>query len=137
MRTEKWIVMVEDDLDMHYLYQRVFRNLKLNDRLQLFDNAEDALAFLTEHGEATQIIFSDINMPKVDGIELKQRINKDRLLSHALIPFIYLSTSATKSDIRKTMDLGIQGFFQKGETLEDIENTIRMILSYWSKSVLA
>lgn len=127
--------MVEDDIDMHYLYQRVFHNLHLHDRLKLFDNAKDALEFLHQAASETQLIFSDINMPVIDGLELKKKINEDELLQLYNIPFVFLSTSATDYDIRKSSHLGIQGFFQKGETLDEIENTINLVLTYWRSSI--
>jgi CheY-like chemotaxis protein len=132
----KWIVMIEDDVDMHYLYRRVFHNLELEQNLKLFDNAKDALDFLHQSPADTQLIFSDINMPVVDGLELKKRINEDASLQNYHIPFVFLSTSATEYDIRKSSTLGIQGFFQKGETLDDIEKTINLVVTYWNSSIL-
>lgn len=127
--------MIEDDVDMHYLYRRVFQNLNLHDRLKLFDNAKDALDFLHQAPGETQLIFSDINMPVIDGLELKKKINEDKALQPYNIPFVFLSTSATDYDIRKSSLLGIQGFFQKGETLDQIENTINLVLTYWRSSI--
>ena len=92
--------MIEDDADMHYLYRRVFHNLHLEERLKLFDNAEAALEFLHRSPAETQLIFSDINMPVVDGLELKKRINEDDSLRQYNIPFVFLSTSATEYDIK-------------------------------------
>ena len=127
--------MIEDDVDMHYLYRRVFHNLNLDDHLKLFDNAKDALDFLHQAPAETELIFSDINMPVIDGLELKKKINEDELLQQYNIPFVFLSTSATDYDIRKSSLLGIQGFFQKGETLDEIESTISLVLNYWKSSI--
>jgi CheY-like chemotaxis protein len=135
LEAKKWIVMIEDDVDMHYLYRRVFHNLHLDDRLKLFDNAKDALDFLHQAPGETQLIFSDINMPVIDGLELKKKINEDEAIQQYNIPFVFLSTSATDYDIRKSSLLGIQGFFQKGETLDEIENTIKLVLTYWRSSI--
>jgi CheY-like chemotaxis protein len=128
--------MIEDDVDMHYLYKRVFDNLHLDKKLKLFDNAQDALKFLQQAPEDTQLIFSDINMPMIDGLELKKRINEDVALGSHHIPFVFLSTSASEYDIKKSSNLGIQGFFQKGETLDEMENTINLVLNYWQRSIL-
>jgi CheY-like chemotaxis protein len=127
--------MVEDDVDMHYLYKRVFTNLHLQEHLRLFDNAREALDFLRDASSEIQLIFSDINMPAIDGLEMKKRINEDNVLSTSHIPFVFLSTSATENDIKKSSDLGIQGFFQKGETLDEMESTINLVLTYWKNSI--
>lgn len=118
-------------MDMHYLYKRVFQNLNLDERLKLFDNANDALNFLQESFSETEVIFSDINMPKVDGLELKRRINEDNCLRDSQIPFVFLSTSASERDIQKSTTLGVQGFFEKGVTLDEMERTINQVLSQW------
>jgi CheY-like chemotaxis protein len=128
--------MIEDDLDMHYLYKRVFHNLHLEDRLKLFDNATDALSFLQQASNETEVILSDINMPVVSGIDLKKKINEDSVLNSYHIPFVFLSTSATEIDVRKSTDLNVQGFFRKGETLDDLQHTIEMVHNYWATSIL-
>jgi CheY-like chemotaxis protein len=136
-KSGKWIVMIEDDADMHYLYKRVFQNLRLEEKLKIFDNANDALEFLQQSPAETQLIFSDINMPMIDGLELKKRINEDYALSEYHIPFVFLSTSATEYDIKASSGLGIQGFFQKGETLGELQSTISLVLNYWQNSIHA
>jgi CheY-like chemotaxis protein len=136
VKTDKWIVMVEDDVDMHYLYKRVFTNLQLEKNLKLFDNALEALGFIRKFSNDTQLIFSDINMPMVDGIELKKRINADRSRKLQDIPFVFLSTSATEVDNIKASSLGIQGFYQKGLTLDEIEKTVKLVVTYWNEAVL-
>jgi CheY-like chemotaxis protein len=124
----KWIVFVEDDLDLHYLYQRVLANLHLEEKLKLFDNAPDALDFIAMSGRDIAMIFSDVNMPIVDGIEMKRRIDNDPEFSGLSIPFVFLSTSADERDIRKAQALHIQGFFQKGLTLDELQETVRVAL---------
>ena len=38
----RWIVMIDDDVDMHFIYQKVFENLGIAANLRLFDNGGDA-----------------------------------------------------------------------------------------------
>lgn len=134
---KKWIVMIEDDVDMHYLYERVFYNLQLGDRLKLFDNAHEALAFINSESADTELIFSDINMPMIDGLELKKKINESGSSRSRHIPFVFMTTSATEYDVKRSLELNIQGFFQKGDTLDEIQNTIDLVISRWTTSAVA
>jgi CheY-like chemotaxis protein len=137
MGVEKWIVFVEDDLDLHYLYERVFANLHLEEKLKLFDNASDALEFISQAGRDIAVIFSDVNMPLMDGIEMKRRLDTDPKFSKLSIPFVFLSTSANERDIRQAEELNIQGFFQKGVTLDELQETIKLALHIWDNYPLA
>lgn len=125
--------MVEDDLDMHYLYRRVLSALGMEGRLVLFDRAEDALSFLQLNYHRTSIIFSDVNMPMVDGLELRKRINDNILFRRYNVPFLFLSTSADIEDVQRAEQLNIQGFLKKGETLDDIHRTLKSALDSWDK----
>lgn len=129
----KWIVMIDDDLDMHYLYQKVFDRIGLGSSLKLFEDGEQALDYLHESGDDVQLIFSDINMPGMDGLELRRLINLDHSCACRLIPFIFLSTSARDKEVKAAYELMVQGFFQKGSTIDALEKTIRIALSYWTR----
>ncbi len=126
-----WIVLVDDDLDMHYIYRKVFFRLGLGDLIQLFESGEEALNFLADHSCEVRIIFSDVNMPSMDGLEFRRRIA--RMPECKSIPFIFLSTSAREREVAQAYDLMVQGFFQKGLTINEIEKSISGALDYWGK----
>lgn len=72
----------------------------------------------------TDMIFLDINMPLIDGIEtlrLIRQLNKD-------IPVIIITAYTTDRRIDKTKDLGISGFFCKSDEFEDIIPMIETVL---------
>ena len=125
--------MIEDDVDMHYLYRRVFHNLNLDDHLKLFDNAKDALDFLHQAPAETELIFSDINMPVMNGLELRRKIQQDEYLRRKSIPFVFLSTAARPKEVEEAYNLTVQGFFVKASELSEMEKSLELILNYWSK----
>jgi CheY-like chemotaxis protein len=129
----KWIVMVDDDLDMHFIYQRVFQRLGLVEDLKLFENGKSALEYLNANAHDVKLIFSDINMPVMDGLELRSTINNDVDSPCRAIPFIYLSTSAREKEVQAAYDLLVQGFFQKGGTIDELERIIRIVVEYWGQ----
>ena len=129
----KCIVMVDDDLDMHYIYQKVFQKLGLLSNLRLFENGHDALEYLEHSADDVKIIFSDINMPVMDGIQLRTAINDEFSFNCRSIPFIFLSTSAREQEVKSAHELNAQGFFEKGTTIGELEDAIVIALNYWSK----
>ena len=79
------------------------------------------------------MILCDINMPVMNGLELRQRINNDEEMRKKSIPFIFLSTAARSTDVNKAFDLSAQGFFVKESTFNEMENALRVIVDYWDK----
>ena len=129
----RWIVMIDDDVDMHFIYQKVFENLGMAANLRLFENGSEALEFLEHSARETRLIFSDMNMPVMDGLKLRSIINERADSDMKTIPFIFLSTSAREREVKAAYELFVQGFFQKGETLQDLEGCIKVVLNYWGK----
>jgi DNA-binding NarL/FixJ family response regulator len=62
---------------------------------------------------------------------LKREINKDAVLRSKSIPFIFLSTSASKKEVSAAYELMVQGYFKKPGTFDDIKALLEMILNYW------
>jgi CheY-like chemotaxis protein len=127
----KWILLVDDDLDIHFLYRKVFERMGMADSIKLFENGAEVLDFLRSSAGEVKLIFSDVNMPVMDGLQLRKAINNDDIHDLKSIPFVFLSTSARDEEVRAAYDLMVQGFFEKGLTLADIENSFRSVLEYW------
>jgi hypothetical protein len=69
-------------------------------------------------------------MPKMDGITFKKTIDSCEVLKKRCIPFVFISTAPTPF-IKQICDLSVQGFFEKGNTLSQLNETLRIILKYW------
>ena len=69
----------------------------------------------------------------MNGIDLRKEINEDPALREKSIPFVFFSTAASPDQIRKAYDLTVQGFFIKQPTFAETEDTLKCILTYWSK----
>lgn len=65
------IIIIEDDVDDREIFQDVFNALPYKHEVIFFEDGYSALAYLTETDIEPFIIFSDINMPKLNGIELR------------------------------------------------------------------
>ena len=125
------IVIVEDDLDDQSLLQEIFDSLEYTNEIRFFPDGEQALAYIHKEDVFPFLILSDINMPKLSGLELKQKIHTDAQLQLKCIPYLFFTTSAGKKAVIDAYSMSAQGFFIKETSLEKLRQTIKTIVEYW------
>lgn len=127
------ILVVDDDDDDHYILKRVCEKLGVTTPVLFFTDARKVLEHLRSTDEVPFLILSDVNMPVVNGLDLKKSIDDDPTLRSKAIPFIFFSTSAMSSIVSDAFGMSAQGFFTKGQSLDELEQTLRVIFEYWSR----
>ncbi len=125
------IIIAEDDLDDQEIMREVFESLSIKNPLRFFTDGEEVLQYLQTTTEQPFIIISDVNLARMNGLELRRRINADEKLRQKSIPFVFLTTGATHHYVQEAYNLMVQGFFKKENNFRQIQNTIRMIIEYW------
>jgi len=101
-----------------------------------FADGVSALEYLTTIEIKPFLIISDINMPLMDGFELRERILKDGLLSGDHIPYIFLTTGDSNLDhIKKAFALSIQGYFVKPDSYPGFITIVDNFVRYWKYSL--
>lgn len=80
------------------------------------------------------IILSDINMPKLNGLELHKKLKTNADLQLKCIPYLFFSTAANQPAVVEAYSMSAQGFFIKQNTLQEQEKTIPV---HWGKFQLA
>ena len=73
-------------------------------------------------------------MPVMNGLELRNEINKSEYLTQKSIPFIFYTTHAEKHAVDKAYFMSVQGFFQKPGTITEIQQLLHQIITYWLSS---
>ena len=129
------IIIIEDDRDDQEILSDVFKALDCKNEILFFSDGEQALIYLTSTEIEPFIIFSDINMPKLGGMELRAKIHENEDLRMKSIPYLFFSTSAEQKHVVDAYSKSIQGFFIKPINYNDIKETIQIILSYWEACV--
>jgi DNA-binding NarL/FixJ family response regulator len=81
------------------------------------------------------LILSDINLPKLDGFELRNKIKMDAKLQLKCIPYLFFSTASSQRAVIDAYSLSVQGFFVKQDKVEELEKTITVIMEYWKRCV--
>lgn len=129
------IVMIEDDEDDRDTFRDVFNELDFKNEVLFFKDGELALEFLIKTDIKPFIIFSDINMPKLNGMELREKIHQNEDLRVKSIPYLFFSTNAEQKHVVDAYSKSIQGFFIKPSNFDEIKQTIKTIIEYWQKCV--
>lgn len=83
------IIIVEDDKDDQEMFSDVFNELNCKNEIIFFDDGQEALAYLIENTAEPFIVFSDINMPKLNGIELRKKIHENEDIRLRTIPYLF------------------------------------------------
>lgn len=125
------LVIVEDDDDDQFMIQLALDKLAIPNARRFFPNGQEALDYLLTTGEQPFIILCDINMPLMNGIELRKQINANEYLKSKSIPFVYLTTAANPDVVQVAYDETVQGFFKKATSYESIKEQIGLIIAYW------
>ena len=129
------IVVIEDDLDDQEILGEIFKRLNYSNKIIFFNDGDEAFAYISEPDVAPFLILSDINMPRLSGLELRERIQANEDLRMKCIPFIFFTTTANKKSVLEAYYQSVQGFFQKPNTLEELENKIKIIIEYWNECI--
>ncbi len=132
---QKTVLLVEDDSVDALTVKRAFSDLNITNPLVHVTNGEEALQYLNNPDNPRPcVILSDLNMPKMNGIELLAELKKDALLKK--IPFIALTTSKDEQDVVGSFKNNVAGYMVKPVDYQKFVETVRAINLYWTLSEL-
>ena len=129
------IILIEDDADDQVILSDVFKTLNYKNEIIFFSDGEKALSYLSETNIEPFIIFSDINMPRLTGLELRAMVHQNEDLRLKSIPYLFFTTSAEQKHVVEAYSKSIQGFFVKPLSFQELKDTIKCIVEYWQKCV--
>ena len=127
------IIVIEDDIDDKEMIGEIFIELNFANPIIFFTEAEKALQYLTHTETEPFLILSDINMPKLSGIELREKIHSNEDLRLKCIPYLFFTTSAEQKHVVDAYSKSVQGFFVKPHSYEKLKRVIRVIVEYWQE----
>jgi CheY-like chemotaxis protein len=133
MRKSGPIIVIEDDLEDQQILDEIFKNLNFPNKIIFFSDGNDALAYLDSTSEHPFLILSDINMPKIDGFELRNKICSNEKSTLKWIPYLFFTTGVDKKTVQEAYALSVQGFFIKRGTMVELQSTVKKIIEYWQE----
>ncbi len=135
MNKDGAIVIIEDDIDDQEIFTKVFRELNYKNDLFFFNDGQEALTYLTAKTTEPFIVFSDINLPKLNGMELRKQIHENEDIRIKTIPYLFFTTSAEQEAVIDAYSKSIQGFFVKPSNFQELKELIKIIVEYWKNCV--
>lgn len=127
------IIIIEDDADDQQILSEVFAELEYPNLLHFFADGYLALEYLEASTEKPFLILSDINLPKLDGFELRKKVHNNEALRLRCIPYLFFTTAASHTAVVNAYSQSVQGFFVKPNSYIDLLRTIRRIMEYWQE----
>jgi CheY-like chemotaxis protein len=127
------IVIIEDNGDDQEFMMNVFQDLNYVNEIIFFRDGEEALEYLHKTPTEPFIILSDIEMPKLNGMALREQVNNNENLRLKCIPYLFFTSSDDQEHVINAYSKSVQGFFIKPSSFEKLKNTIRKIVEYWQE----
>lgn len=137
MRKVFTIVVADDDVDDQALVKEGFEDCKVQVDVVSVFNGLELMDYLLKRARyknvqvAPDLIILDLNMPLMDGFNALKEIKANNIIN---IPIYIITTSRSKEDKQKALDLGASGFFSKGFSSEDIKKVMMDICQECFKS---
>ena len=137
MKRSRLILLVEDNPDDVELTLRAFDKSPVVSKIVVARDGEEALEFLFGQGRhadrdtthVPDLVLLDLKLPKIDGIEVLQRLRADAHTRH--IPVVILTSSREQRDLVATYDLGANSYVQKPVDFGEFMEAAHRIGVYW------
>lgn len=133
------ILLVEDNEGDVLLTLDAFEESKLDTKVSVARNGQEALDFLFKKGvfqeaKKPDLILLDINIPIFNGHEVLQQIKNDEILKK--IPVIMLTTSSNQKDVDKAYLNYCNSYVKKPLEMDEFLNAILKIEEFWLQLTL-
>jgi two-component system response regulator len=128
------LLLVEDNADDEALTLRAFARHSIRSNIVVARDGAEALDYLfgadakSEH-DMPRLVLLDLKLPKVDGLEVLQRIRQDART--ALLPVVILTSSKEQQDIISGYRLGCNSYVRKPVDFDQFLEAARQLGVYW------
>jgi len=131
------ILLVEDDPRDVELTMTALADYNLANEVALARDGQEALDYLNRHNgfserhvENPAVILLDLKLPKIDGLEVLQRIRADASLK--MIPVVVLTSSHEEGDMMRSYQLGVNAYVVKPVDFHEFINAVKELGVFWA-----
>lgn len=137
MNSNGHILLVEDSPDDVDLTLRAFERQKIKNPIIVARDGEEALHYLFGTGpyegrsieEQPALVLLDLKLPKVDGLEVLQRLRSHPMTK--LVPVVILTSSREEQDLLRGYSLGANSYVRKPVDFAEFVDAVRELGIYW------
>jgi len=131
------ILLVEDNQQDLDLALRALRKANLANRIHIARDGAEALQFIFCEGPHSErkiengpkLVLLDLKLPKVDGLEVLQRVKGDPRTKK--IPVVILTSSKEQNDVVESYNLGVNSYIVKPVNFEHFSEAVQKLGLYW------
>lgn len=131
------ILLVEDNPRDLELALRALRKANVSVRIEVARDGAEALDFIFCEGphagrkieDCPRVVLLDLKLPKVDGLEVLQRMKSDPRTK--AIPVVVLTSSKEQSDVVESYHLGTNSYVVKPVSFDQFATAVRQLGLYW------
>ncbi len=135
MKTQKTILVAEDNPDDVFLLRRAFSEARVSAGVEFVEDGEDVIEFLKSGKRSTSgarpfpcLLLLDLKMPRMDGFDVLDWVRRQPGMKRMLI--VVLTSSSEPRDVNRAYDLGANSFLCKS-TYENLAGLVEKIHEYW------
>lgn len=133
------VLFIEDNAEDQFLVKKALEEYETKVNMYCIHDGEEFLDIIKRKINITRIpmpdiIFLDLNMPKINGNELLKSIKQNRELQY--IPVIILTGSISRKDVMNAYKHYASGYIRKSFEYETFKKNLHIALSYWTEAVV-
>jgi CheY-like chemotaxis protein len=129
------VLLADDDEDDQLLFQEALRELPSLVHLSMARDGEETLTLLNSMTLLPDLLFLDLNMPILNGLECLHKIKSDPRL--ATLPVVIFSTSSFPGNINRVYELGAHLYIRKPNDFTTFKRVIQHVFSINWKQTFA
>ncbi|MBY0502037.1 MAG: response regulator [Alphaproteobacteria bacterium] len=133
------VLLVEDNSEDQFLIRRALEEYDLKINFYCIHDGEEFLDIIKRRVSITRIpipdiIFLDLNMPKINGAEILKSIKQSKDLKY--IPVLVLTGSISRKDVIDSYKNYASGYIRKSFEYETLKKNIHIAINYWTEAVV-
>jgi len=123
------ILLVEDNPNDAELAQRALNKVNLGAKVAIARDGAEAIDYLMGNQPKPKVVFLDLKLPKIDGIEVLRRTRADSRTRS--IPVVVLTSSQEERDISECYKLGVNSYVVKPVEFDRFYKAVGDLATYW------
>lgn len=124
------ILLVEDDPDQEALVLRALKKNDIQSDVIVAHDGAEALDYIFDKKIMPGVVLLDLQIPKVDGLEVLKRIRNGKLTKN--LPVFVLTASDLSKDLIESYNLGVSSYIRKPVDFEQFDKVITDFINYWN-----
>jgi two-component system, response regulator len=125
-----FIALVEDNADDEALTMRALKKHSIANEIVVLHDGVEALEYLLAPDQPLpQLVLLDLNLPRINGLEVLQRLREEPRTK--LLPIVILTSSNEERDLIEGYRLGVNSYVRKPVDFVQFSEAVRQLGLYW------